>query len=190
MKLVSDLESFTCNFPFVPKGFNTVFLPLNTYSSFSECEHIRWSCEKLSPQPEWSTSQLILEQPEVLTPQLGLTHFMEYCTQTKGTEPVRLAPYRLSPHKIKFIHYHLNGLLQEGVTEHSSYSRSMLLFQNHEGCLGLWSTIQQLMSVLRISQYLCQISAWPSIGSPRPNLHSLLFPLIHRYGKQSYKTYV
>jgi hypothetical protein len=60
---------------------------------------------------------------------------MEYTIQLKDTKPIRSAPYRLSPLKIKFLREHLEQFLSEGIIElsTSSYPSPMFLIPKAGG---------------------------------------------------------
>jgi hypothetical protein len=74
------------------------------------------------------------EYSDVLTSKLGLAHLIEYSVSIKDPKLVRLAPYCLSPPKMKILREHVQTLLQQGIIEPSvsAYSSPKFLVPKRE----------------------------------------------------------
>jgi hypothetical protein len=77
------------------------------------------SCGELTTKQKRRLENIIQEYPDVLANKLGCTKLLEYDIQVIDPTPVRLAPYRLAPPKMKFLCQHIQQLLKDGVIEPS-----------------------------------------------------------------------
>ena len=75
----------------------------------------------LTTQEKHALLRLVEGYPDVFTSRLGLTRLIKYDIQVKDPKPVRLAPYRLSPPKMKFLREHIQSLLSQGISSKLSY---------------------------------------------------------------------
>jgi hypothetical protein len=69
----------------------------------------------LNPSLSESLLQVINQFTDVLTPKLGLTILLEYDIELPDLSPVKLAPYRLMPPKMKVLPQHIRRMLDQGV---------------------------------------------------------------------------
>jgi hypothetical protein len=119
--LVLDLGKSRCFFRFTPN----VYIPFLKKLENLGCYHSvslsnRTPCirsGKLNFQQKNKLEGLIHKYPDVLTSRLGLTKLLEYDIQLLDKTPVRLAPYRLAPPKMRYLREHVKQLLQDGVIE-------------------------------------------------------------------------
>jgi hypothetical protein len=131
-KMVLDIGELRCYFGFAP----TVKVPLklrgnSTNESYSRppplhCRQVR--CGELTAKQRKLLENIIQEYQDVLTDHLGSTHLLEYDIQVLDDTPVRLAPYRLAPPKMKFLRQHIQQLLKDGVIGPSCSRYSSPLF--------------------------------------------------------------
>lgn len=92
-------------------------------------------CGKISGEQRTQLESLIKEYGDVLSDKLGRTSLLEYDIQVLDKTPVRSAPYRLSPPKMKYLKGHIEELLREGVIEPSCshYASPMFLVPKPDG---------------------------------------------------------
>jgi hypothetical protein len=104
-KLVLDIGTMKCHFGFAPRVQVPLIMPKGsvkcsqTTLRLGRFPNVR--CGSLNPQQRGRLENLIHNYPDVLTEKLGLTHLLEYNIQLLEKTPVRLAPYRLAPPKMK-----------------------------------------------------------------------------------------
>jgi hypothetical protein len=118
--------------------------------------------------------RLVEGYPDVFTSRLGLTRLIKYDIQVKDPKPVRLAPYRLSPPKVKFLREHIQSLLQQGIIETSvsPYSSPMFLVPKQGGSYRAVVDYRALNKCIEIESV------------PLPDIHSAF----HWFAKAKYFT--
>jgi transposase InsO family protein len=132
-KVVLDFGNRQCHFGFAP----TVSIPLLKPKVGVWCAQtiVRGSeggpefrCGALNFQQRAQLESLVRKYPDVLTDKLGRTHVLEYDIQLLDKTPVRLAPYRLAPPKMKFLREHIQKLIKDDVIEPSCSHFSSPMF--------------------------------------------------------------
>jgi hypothetical protein len=138
-KVVLDIGEFRCHFGFAPKVTIQLKSGGKLRGETDSRQSPRWcrqvSCGELTNQQRKLLQGVIQEYQDVLTDRLGSTHLLEYDIRLLDDTPVRLAPYRLAPSKMKFLREHIQQLLKDGVIEPSCshYSSQMFLVPKHGG---------------------------------------------------------
>uniref|UniRef100_UPI00117ABDC2 hypothetical protein n=1 Tax=Klebsiella pneumoniae TaxID=573 RepID=UPI00117ABDC2 len=138
--MVMDLQNHLCYFKF-NRSVQVPFLG----SSIGHSKILEVECETETSQSD-PLAHLPLSQakairdlcshyPEVLTPELGLTHLLEYEISLTDKSPVRSHPYKLAPPKMEVLREMIDDLLQKGVIEpsRSSYASPAFLVPKPNG---------------------------------------------------------
>jgi hypothetical protein len=117
-KLILELGSTKCRFDFAP-SVCIIFIQgrtppsrLQYVSLTSQAPQVQKG--KLFHSQQRRLERLISHIPDVLNEKVGLTHVLEYEMQLLDNTPVRLAPYRLAPPKMQYLHEHIQGFSNRG----------------------------------------------------------------------------
>lgn len=105
------------------------------YDDVKECFSLDEQLCHLDEFLKTKIKEVCYEFPDVLTEELGTTDLVEYRVELSDQIPVKKAPYRLSPPKMKELREHVDKMLRQGVIRPSKspYAAPMFLVPKANG---------------------------------------------------------